>query len=269
MSDGVSPRYCGSNTAPRQTADLSAVSSWSHKKAGGGKRCQRRSRPGLVGQPAGRSAHFALAAAAPLRYGSVTPNSHTQASAIEFPITASPSHMDARSQNRPGPETPPGKARATCGATDRDDVSQAAAQCRPGQRDGPCPPAEGLAHGPGPGGRGLSGLPAGLARGIALGRRRPRHQAASSAHGTAWGGSGSTWGPRSSTTPSCTAFWLQHRLWGDATLGYHLVNLALHALAATGVLLVLRRLNFPGAHWRRPFLPCIRCTSSRWHGLRS
>ncbi|MFA6134190.1 MAG: hypothetical protein WC869_09280, partial [Phycisphaerae bacterium] len=25
-----------------------------------------------------------------------------------------------------------------------------------------------------------------------------------------------------------SAFWIEHKLWGDATLGYHLVNIALH-----------------------------------------
>ncbi len=44
-----------------------------------------------------------------------------------------------------------------------------------------------------------------------------------------------------------SAFWLEHRLWGDATPGYHLLNLALHALAATQFLVVLRRLAVPGA----------------------
>ena len=44
-----------------------------------------------------------------------------------------------------------------------------------------------------------------------------------------------------------SAFWLEHRLWGDATLGYHLVNVALHALAACLVVLMMRRLALPGA----------------------
>jgi protein O-mannosyl-transferase len=44
-----------------------------------------------------------------------------------------------------------------------------------------------------------------------------------------------------------SAFWLEHRLWGDAVLGYHLVNVAQHALAACLVVLVVRRLAIPGA----------------------
>lgn len=42
-------------------------------------------------------------------------------------------------------------------------------------------------------------------------------------------------------------FWLQAQLWGDAPLGYHLVNLGLH-LAVCGLFFVsLRRLDVPGA----------------------
>ena len=44
-----------------------------------------------------------------------------------------------------------------------------------------------------------------------------------------------------------SAFWLEHRLWGDAPLGYHLVNLAQH-LAVAGLFgTLLRRLAVPGA----------------------
>jgi tetratricopeptide (TPR) repeat protein len=39
-----------------------------------------------------------------------------------------------------------------------------------------------------------------------------------------------------------TAFWIEHGLWGDAVLGYHLVNLILHAAAACLFAFVLRRL---------------------------
>jgi Flp pilus assembly protein TadD len=44
-----------------------------------------------------------------------------------------------------------------------------------------------------------------------------------------------------------TLFWLQHRLWGDTPLGYHLVNIVLHAAAASMAALVLYRLAIPGA----------------------
>jgi protein O-mannosyl-transferase len=39
-----------------------------------------------------------------------------------------------------------------------------------------------------------------------------------------------------------SAFWLEHRLWGDAAMGYHLVNILLHATAACLFGLALQRL---------------------------
>ncbi len=44
-----------------------------------------------------------------------------------------------------------------------------------------------------------------------------------------------------------TAFWVEHRLWGDHVLGYHLLNVLLHALAACLVVVLLRRLKIGGA----------------------
>jgi tetratricopeptide (TPR) repeat protein len=44
-----------------------------------------------------------------------------------------------------------------------------------------------------------------------------------------------------------SAFWLEHRLWGDAVAGYHLTNIALHALSACLVVAIVRRLSLPGA----------------------
>ena len=45
-----------------------------------------------------------------------------------------------------------------------------------------------------------------------------------------------------------SAFWVQHRLWGDSTLGYHLVNILLHSLCALLFLSILRHLEVPGAY---------------------
>ncbi|HKW00248.1 MAG TPA: tetratricopeptide repeat protein [Vicinamibacterales bacterium] len=44
-----------------------------------------------------------------------------------------------------------------------------------------------------------------------------------------------------------SAFWLFYQLWADNTLGYHLVNIVLHASSAFLVFVILRRLAIPGA----------------------
>jgi tetratricopeptide (TPR) repeat protein len=54
-----------------------------------------------------------------------------------------------------------------------------------------------------------------------------------------------------------SAFWTEHRLWGDSVLGYHLVNIGLHATAACLFALVLQRIRpesdgrrrLPGIEW--------------------
>ncbi|PTY08851.1 hypothetical protein DB347_04575 [Opitutaceae bacterium EW11] len=50
-----------------------------------------------------------------------------------------------------------------------------------------------------------------------------------------------------------SAFWLEHRLWGDAVFGYHALNAVLHALSAGLFALILRRLAVPGA-WLAAFV---------------
>jgi protein O-mannosyl-transferase len=44
-----------------------------------------------------------------------------------------------------------------------------------------------------------------------------------------------------------SAFWVEHRIWGDAPLGYHLANIVFHSIAAVLVFACLRRLAVPGA----------------------
>ncbi len=44
-----------------------------------------------------------------------------------------------------------------------------------------------------------------------------------------------------------SAFWLEHRLWGDSVLGYHLINVVWHMLAVTLVYAILTRLKICGA----------------------
>ena len=61
-----------------------------------------------------------------------------------------------------------------------------------------------------------------------------------------------------------SAFWVEHRLWGDAAFGYHLLNILLHATSACLLALVLRRLfdhgaapagrRYPGAEWLATFV---------------
>lgn len=50
-----------------------------------------------------------------------------------------------------------------------------------------------------------------------------------------------------------SAFWVEHRLWGDAALGYRLLNLLLHATAACLFAAVLRTLAVRGA-WLAAFV---------------
>src|SRR5579862_3494862 len=50
-----------------------------------------------------------------------------------------------------------------------------------------------------------------------------------------------------------SAFWLEHHLWGDSTLGYHVLNVALHTIAACLFALILSRLSIKGA-WVGAFL---------------
>jgi tetratricopeptide (TPR) repeat protein len=50
-----------------------------------------------------------------------------------------------------------------------------------------------------------------------------------------------------------SAFWLEHRLWGDAASGYHLVNILLHATSACLLVAILRRLALPGV-WLAGFV---------------
>ncbi len=46
---------------------------------------------------------------------------------------------------------------------------------------------------------------------------------------------------------AATVFWLEAKLWGDATLGYHLINILLHAASAFLLLKILQTLQVPAA----------------------
>ncbi|MEO6245738.1 MAG: tetratricopeptide repeat protein [Opitutaceae bacterium] len=43
-----------------------------------------------------------------------------------------------------------------------------------------------------------------------------------------------------------SAFWIEHRIWGDATIGYHLINVLWHVTSACLLVAILRRLTVPG-----------------------
>lgn len=53
-----------------------------------------------------------------------------------------------------------------------------------------------------------------------------------------------------------SAFWVEYGLWGEMTVGYHLVNVALHAFAACLVVLACQRLAIKGA-WLAGFLVAL------------
>jgi tetratricopeptide (TPR) repeat protein len=44
-----------------------------------------------------------------------------------------------------------------------------------------------------------------------------------------------------------SAFWLEHRLWGDSLVGYHVAGMVLHSAAAILLVFILRKLNVRGA----------------------
>ena len=97
------------------------------------------------------------------------------------------------------------------------------------------------------GDRGLLGLFAGLAWRDALGRRDARHSARPAIVARAVSDLVRSQGHAAVLSLAAQRFWIEHKLWGDATLGYHLVNISLHALVALMVAVVLRQLAIPGA----------------------
>jgi protein O-mannosyl-transferase len=66
-----------------------------------------------------------------------------------------------------------------------------------------------------------------------------------------WAGLGRIWFDLAATQQYYplvhSIFWVEHTFWGDGPLGYHLVNVLLHAFSAFLLLKILRRLEVPGA----------------------
>ena len=51
-----------------------------------------------------------------------------------------------------------------------------------------------------------------------------------------------------------SVFWIEHGLWGDSTVGYHLVNVVLHVTAALLLVALLRKLGLEAAAWLAGFI---------------
>ena len=66
-----------------------------------------------------------------------------------------------------------------------------------------------------------------------------------------------------------TSYWLEYQLWGTQPIGYHVVNLSLHALSALLIWRLLARLAVPGAWLARRCSRSIQSVSRAWLGSRS
>ena len=72
--------------------------------------------------------------------------------------------------------------------------------------------------------------------------------ARNSVRSTVWPAFGLNLAPPSRYYPLVhSVFWLEHKLWGDSPLGYHLINVLLHVFSALLLVKILRQLKIPGA----------------------